>query len=35
MKHVKLFEQFNGSDEIRNLTPDEFFMKLEIFKNKK
>jgi hypothetical protein len=33
-KHIKLFEQFMSSDEIKNLTPDEFFMKLEIFKQK-
>ena len=33
-KHIKLFEQFMSSDEIKNLTPDEFFMKLEMFKQK-
>ena len=31
-KHIKLFEQFMSSDEIMNLTLDEFFMKLEMFK---
>jgi hypothetical protein len=32
MKHVKLFEQFIGSAEIMRLTTDEFFTKLEMFK---
>jgi hypothetical protein len=32
MKHVKLFEQFMGSDEIMRLTTDEFFTKLEMFR---